>query len=88
MRPWLLREIELVKPKCIATLGNVPLGAITGGRQTIGAVPRYAGGSAGGSVSRICALSSGEPALQPKSGACVRAGRGRAGAGPPRPVRF
>lgn len=38
MRPWLLREIELVKPKCIATLGNVPLGAITGGRQTIGAV--------------------------------------------------
>ncbi|MBE5798879.1 MAG: uracil-DNA glycosylase [Clostridiales bacterium] len=37
-RPWLLREIAEVRPKMIATLGNVPLGAVTGGRQTIGAV--------------------------------------------------
>ena len=37
-RPWLMREIAEVRPKMIATLGNVPLGAVTGGRQTIGQV--------------------------------------------------
>ena len=37
-RPWLMREIAEVKPKMIATLGNVPLGAVTGSKQTIGAV--------------------------------------------------
>ncbi|MBQ8619969.1 MAG: uracil-DNA glycosylase [Clostridia bacterium] len=37
-RPWLLREIAEVKPKMIATLGNVPLGAVTASRQTIGSV--------------------------------------------------
>ena len=37
-RPWLMREIELVKPRLIATLGNVPLGAVTGKNLTIGAV--------------------------------------------------
>ena len=37
-RPWLLREIELVQPTTIATLGNVPLKALAGSRVTIGAV--------------------------------------------------
>jgi len=37
-RPWLLKEIELVKPAMIATLGNVPLQAVTGTRATIGQV--------------------------------------------------
>jgi len=37
-RPWLMREIALVRPKMIATLGNVPLGAVTGRKQTIGQV--------------------------------------------------
>ena len=36
-RPWLLREIDLVAPQVIATLGNVPLYAVTGDRRlTIG----------------------------------------------------
>lgn len=37
-RPWLLREIEWVQPRIIATLGNVPLGAVTGKNLTIGSV--------------------------------------------------
>ena len=37
-RPWLIREIELVQPEMIATLGNVPLQALCGNRLTIGAV--------------------------------------------------
>ena len=37
-RPWLMREIAQVRPKMIATMGNVPLGAVTGSRQTIGQV--------------------------------------------------
>lgn len=37
-RPWLLREIEEVAPQAIATLGNVPLQALAGGKTTIGAV--------------------------------------------------
>ena len=49
---------------------------------------RNAGGGEGGSLPRVRALSSGEPALQPKPGACVRARRGRAGANPSRTVRF
>lgn len=35
-RPWLLREIGEVAPRVIATLGNVPLQAVTGSRITIG----------------------------------------------------
>lgn len=35
-RPWLLREIEEIRPGLIATLGNVPLQALTASRQTIG----------------------------------------------------
>ena len=36
-RPWLLREIDLVAPQVNATLGNVPLYAVTGDRRlTIG----------------------------------------------------
>ena len=35
-RPWLLREIAEVRPRVIATLGNVPLQALTDARQTIG----------------------------------------------------
>lgn len=35
-RPWLLREIEEVSPRIIATLGNVPLQAVTGEKVTIG----------------------------------------------------
>lgn len=37
-RPWLLREIEEIRPRLIATLGNVPLRALLGGRETIGQV--------------------------------------------------
>lgn len=37
-RPWLLREIEEIAPCIIATLGNVPLQALTGTRETIGNV--------------------------------------------------
>ena len=37
-RPWLMREIEMIRPRLIATLGNVPLGAVTGKNLTIGAV--------------------------------------------------
>lgn len=35
-RPWLLREIEEISPSLIATLGNVPLRAVTGENRTIG----------------------------------------------------
>ena len=35
-RPWLIREIEAIAPRLIATLGNVPLQALTDSRQTIG----------------------------------------------------
>ena len=34
--PWLLREIALVAPECVVTLGNVPLRAVTGERLSIG----------------------------------------------------
>ena len=34
--PWLLREIELVDPRYILTLGNVPLKALTGRGSVIG----------------------------------------------------
>ena len=37
-RPWLMREIALIKPLMIATLGNVPLQALTATKQTIGQV--------------------------------------------------
>ena len=37
-RPWLLREIAEVAPQMIATLGNVPLRAVTGRSLTIGEV--------------------------------------------------
>ena len=37
-RPWLIQEIEMIRPKMIATLGNVPLQALTATKQTIGAV--------------------------------------------------
>ncbi len=36
--PWLRREIELVAPGVIVTLGNVPLRALTGPRAVIGDV--------------------------------------------------
>lgn len=35
-QPWLLREIELVSPRYIVTLGNVPLRALTDRRSSIG----------------------------------------------------
>ena len=37
-RPWLMREIREVSPKVIATLGNVPLGAVLGKNVPIGQV--------------------------------------------------
>lgn len=37
-RPWLQREIALVKPALIATLGNVPLRALTGRAIAVGDV--------------------------------------------------
>ena len=36
--PWLIREIQEIAPRIVATLGNVPLGAVTGKRITIGEV--------------------------------------------------
>lgn len=36
--PWLRREIELVVPEVIVTLGNVPLRALTGPKAVIGDV--------------------------------------------------
>lgn len=36
--PWLEREIALVDPKCVVTLGNVPLKALTDRRQVIGSL--------------------------------------------------
>ncbi len=35
-RPWLLRELKLVSPRVVASLGNVPLLALTGKRLSIG----------------------------------------------------
>ena len=35
-RPWLMAEIARVNPGVIATLGNVPLRALTGDKSTIG----------------------------------------------------
>jgi DNA polymerase len=37
-RPWLLAEIEAVRPRVVATLGNTALFAVTGEELTIGAV--------------------------------------------------
>ena len=34
--PWLLKEIQVVKPKALATLGNVPLKALTDAKNTVG----------------------------------------------------
>ena len=34
--PWLLKEIEAVKPRALVTLGNVPLKALTDGKATVG----------------------------------------------------
>ena len=34
--PWLLREIEAVKPGALVTLGNVPLKALTDPKATVG----------------------------------------------------
>ena len=34
--PWLRREIELVRPQAVVTLGNVPLRALMASRATIG----------------------------------------------------
>lgn len=36
--PWLLREIEMVAPLCVVTLGNVPLQALLDRKTTIGEV--------------------------------------------------
>lgn len=36
--PWLKKEIALVKPECVCTLGNVPLKALLGNEYTIGDV--------------------------------------------------
>ena len=37
-RPWLMEEIAKIRPVMIATLGNVPLRAVTASKQTIGEV--------------------------------------------------
>ena len=34
--PWLMKEIEAVKPQALVTLGNVPLKALTDGKATVG----------------------------------------------------
>ena len=35
-RPWLLRELRLISPRVVATLGNVPLRALCGAKATVG----------------------------------------------------
>ena len=34
--PWLLRELDMVSPECVVTLGNVPLKALMGRKAVIG----------------------------------------------------
>ena len=34
--PWLLKEIQAVKPRALATLGNVPLKALADGKASVG----------------------------------------------------
>ena len=34
--PWLMREIQAVKPRMLVTLGNVPLKALTENKNTVG----------------------------------------------------
>ena len=34
--PWLLREIQAVRPRALVTLGNVPLKALADGKYTVG----------------------------------------------------
>ena len=34
--PWLMKEIQAVKPRCLVTLGNVPLKALTENKNTVG----------------------------------------------------
>lgn len=34
--PWLQRELDMVRPECIVTLGNVPLKALMGRKAVIG----------------------------------------------------
>lgn len=34
--PWLLKEIDMVDPACVITLGNVPLKALMGRKATVG----------------------------------------------------
>ncbi len=34
--PWLLREIQAVRPRALVTLGNVPLKALAGSQRTVG----------------------------------------------------
>lgn len=36
--PWLMREMELVRPEVVVTLGNVPLRALMGNKTVIGDV--------------------------------------------------
>ena len=36
--PWLVRELDIIAPRIIVTLGNVPLQALTGEKMTIGSV--------------------------------------------------
>ena len=36
--PWLKKEIDMVNPECVVTLGNVPLRALTDRRTVIGDV--------------------------------------------------
>lgn len=36
--PWLKKEIDMVNPECVVTLGNVPLRALMGRQATIGAL--------------------------------------------------
>ena len=34
--PWLMKEIQAVRPRALVTLGNVPLKALAGGKHTVG----------------------------------------------------
>lgn len=34
--PWLMKEVQAVRPKALVTLGNVPLKALTEGKTTVG----------------------------------------------------
>lgn len=77
--PWLMAEIARVNPGVIATLGNVPLQAVTDSRITIGEAHGRLTTAGETRKAALSAVSPGEPDLQPRARPGVRAGCARAG---------